>query len=447
MAKTADAACVPRRTPPRRILVLGAYGLIGADVVRRLLADGCHVTGLGRNSKTAQSILPQIDWIIQDMAGLCDESAWQDLLEHVDIVVNCAGALQESYQDNLDVVHHRAIKALAAACQAMKIGLIQISAVGALEDATTAFMRTKARGDAAIRHSGAEYWIFRPGLVLSPTAYGGTALLRMLAAFPVVQPIAQPDAQLQTVSVFDVANAVSMAARGKIPPNTEYDLVEDHPQQLRQVVALQRQWLGFSPARLELAMPGWLLFLTRHGADLLGRLGWRSPLRSSAIQALKDGVVGDPLPWKAISGAGLSSMAETLAIMPVGVEDRQFARMALLMPFVVAVLFVFWLISGIVGFYKIDTAAKILENTGWSHGFAVASVGFWSLVDLVIAGALMVRKYAARACWAMVIVSVVYLISATFTVPQLWSDPLGPLIKVLPGVVLALIARVMLESR
>lgn len=447
MAKTADAACVPPRMPPRCILVLGAYGLIGAGVVRRLLADGCHVTGLGRTSKTAQSVLPKIDWIIQDMAGLCDASAWQALLEPFDIVVNCAGALQESYQDNLDVVHHRAIKALAVACQAMKVGLVQISAVGALEDATTAFMRTKALGDAAIRHSGAEYWIFRPGLVLSPTAYGGTALLRMLAAFPVVQPIAQPDAQLQTVSVFDVANAVSMAARGKISPRTEYDLVEDNLHQLREVVELQRRWLGFSPARLELAMPGWWLFLTRHGADLLGRLGWRSPLRSSAIQALKEGVVGDPKPWKDASGAGLSSLAETLATISVGVEDRQFARMALLMPFVAMVLFVFWLTSGIVGFFNIDTAAQILENTGWPHELALASVGFWSLVDLAIAGALMVRKYAARACWAMVIVSLFYLVSATLTVPQLWSDPLGPLVKVLPGVILALVARVMLENR
>ena len=41
------------------------------------------------------------------------------------------------------------------------------------------------------------------------------------------------------------------------------------------------------------------------GADALGRLGWRSPLRSNALTALSDEVLGNPAPWRAAGGPRL----------------------------------------------------------------------------------------------------------------------------------------------
>ena len=133
--------------------------------------------------------------------------------------------------------------------------------------------------------------------------------------------------------------------------------------------------------------------------------------------------------------------------MPARAEDRRAARMALLAPFVLAVLFVFWLASGVIGLVSLDAAARVLVDVGWSDAISRASVVMWSLVDIVIALALLLRRTATGACWAMVVVSVVYLISSTVLVPQLWLDPLGPLVKVLPAIVLALVGRAMLESR
>ncbi|MEZ5722597.1 MAG: hypothetical protein R3D59_13925 [Paracoccaceae bacterium] len=50
-------------------------------------------------------------------------------------------------------------------------------------------------------------------------------------------------------------------------------------------------------------MPGVLLRGLSAGADLMGRLGWRSPLRSTAIAALEAGVTGDPRAWAAAGRA------------------------------------------------------------------------------------------------------------------------------------------------
>ena len=78
---------------------------------------------------------------------------------------------------------------------------------------------------------------------------------------------------------------------------------------------------------------------------------------------------------------------------------------------------------------------------------AALSVGFWAVVDIYIAVGLMIRKYAALARWVAVGVSLFYLGASTIFVPSLWSDPLGPLVKVVPSIMLAVVTRVALENR
>nr|WP_254441256.1 DoxX-like family protein [Ruegeria atlantica] len=117
------------------------------------------------------------------------------------------------------------------------------------------------------------------------------------------------------------------------------------------------------------------------------------------------------------------------------------------MPLVVAVLSLFWLLSGLFGLIGLPKATSVLTGAGWSTGMAVASVLFWSLVDILLGLAILWRPWAARACLAQVAVALFYLLAASFTVPGLWLDPLGPLIKILPAMTLSLIAWPLLQSR
>lgn len=430
-----------------RVLVIGAYGLIGSAVARCLQAHGFEVIGLGRDERSALSVMPNLEWRIHDLCKLRQPQTWSALLDGIDAVVNCAGALQDGAHDNLEIVHHHAIKSLAEACCRKNVDLIQISAVGADESAASAFMRTKGTGDRAIRESGARYWILRPGLVLAHSAYGGSLLLRMLAAFPFVQPISHSRAPIQTVSINDLAKAVVLAVKHRIPPGTECDLVERTEHSLSSVVKAHRKWLGFAPAMFEVPIPNWMVNASSAVADFLGLLGWRSPLRRAAIHALSNGVVGDSHAWSTISDMTMSSMSETLCSTPALAQDRLQARMALLMPLVVLVLFLFWLGSGIVGIWSFDDATGVLTQAGWSPGASTAAVMFWSLVDIAIALSLLWRNFASKACSAMIFVSIIYLVAATMVSPELWADPLGPLLKILPGIPLALTARVLLETR
>jgi uncharacterized protein YbjT (DUF2867 family) len=430
-----------------KVLIVGAYGLIGCGVAERLKRDGHTIMGLGRDIETGKRVLPTINWLSADLRSLTEAGAWLPFLKDIDAVVNCSGALQDGPNDDLEVIHHHAVAALAQACTSTNVKIIQISAVGAHVNAEASFLSSKGRGDAAIQNAGVSHHIFRPGLVLARHSYGGTTMLRMLAAFPLVQPISQPEAKIQTIALDDVANAVSAALAGDIPNGFVGDLVENETHSLREVVGAMRHWLGFAPAKCEIIIPKFAIGTMSKIADGLGKLGWRSPLRSTAVKVLADGVTGVPADLSQFGVPPVKSFVQTLANMPARVEDRQFARMALLTPIIIATLIVFWFLSGLIGFVSVNAAALVLEDVGWPRALAVASVLFGAVIDIAIAAAFAYRPYAKKACWCAIGVSLFYLTASTFFVPSLWFDPLGPMIKVLPSIVLALVARIALETR
>ena len=429
-----------------RVLVLGAYGFIGAEVVRSLQASGFDAAGLGRNPRQAARVLPGVPFAEADLLQLLQAEDWVPLLRNVVAVVNCAGVLQDMAPGELEAVHHTAIAALGQACARQGVRVVQVSAAGAGPGAATEFMRSKGRGDAALLASGAQAHVLRPGLVIGEGAFGGTRLLRMLAAVPLVQPVALAGAQVQCTGMADLANAVAAAVRQDLPPGS-YDLVEDHPRSLGQVLAATRGWLGFAPARVVLRVPDWTLPAVAACADGLGRLGWRSPLRSTAIAEIKNGVHGDPVPYRRAAGRGLAPLPEILRRLPSGREQRLDARMALMMPVAVAVLSLFWLTSGLIGLWQLEAAANVLLAKGWGSFLAKASVVFWSIADIALGMAVLWRPWAARACLGMAGVSLFYMLAASVFTPEMWTDPLGPLVKVLPGVLLALITHQLLQER
>jgi hypothetical protein len=294
--------------------------------------------------------------------------------------------------------------------------------------------------------SALEWVVLRPGLVLSPQAYGGSALLRALAEFPIIVPIAYADNRLQTVSVDDVARAVCQALDGKLPVRRVYDLVEDTSHALRDVISLMRARYGL-PSAPVIQVPALLASCVSRVADLLGWLGWRSPLRTTAMAEMSAGVMGNPAPWKQAGGFALKSLPETLRTLPSTVQDHWFARLYFLKPIVIGTLALFWFITGCVALADLPRAMATLLDHGVGVTTATAIVLIGSLVDIVLGLAILVRPLAGLAALGMIATTLAYLAGATHFAADLWSDPLGPLVKAVPAMVLAVVALSLLEDR
>ncbi|WP_457153592.1 SDR family oxidoreductase [Mesorhizobium sp. P5_C1] len=430
-----------------KVLVLGGYGLIGEAVVGRLLRDGHHVAGLGRNVVDAERRWPAVRWIAADMSRLLAAEHWLPVVTGMDAIVNAAGALQDGPRDRLDAIHRHSVVALVAACEQAGVHrIVQISAIGADLSSSDAFFNSKAQGDRAVASSALEWTILRPGLVIAPAAYGGTALLRALAAFPAFIPAVMSRQPIQTVAVTDVAEAVSRAVAGSLPPRTAVDLVEAQARPLADVLLAFRAWLGLPQAKV-VPVPAIVGRLAAVTADGLGLLGWRSPLRSAALAALARGVTGNAGPWNQICGHPLQPLEATLAAMPAHVQERWFARLWLAKPVIFGCLALFWLASGIIGLIRQDEAASILVSRGVSAKLADMSVLAGSAADILAGAAVLVRPFARPALLAMIAITLFYLAASTLLVPGLWLAPLGPLVKTIPMLCLVLVALAVLDER
>lgn len=419
------------------ILILGAYGFIGSEVTRACLSEGHSVHAFGRDAAQLARLDADRVWC-RDLRDMVSASDWTEVLSGVDVVVNASGALQDGPRDDVARVQRAAIVAMAEAALGTGVQrLIQISAAGAVSDASTEFMTSKADADAALLESPVDCVVLRPGLVLGNSVYGGTNLLRMLAAVPLIQPIAHPTAPVQVVGMADLVSAVLRCVRGDVPAGRAYDLVASEVVTLGELVTVMRDWLGFPAARLTVRVGPVISGLTGKVADMLGRLGWRSPLRSTSMAVLEHGVTGDPGPWKAATGSRMQGLQAILGASASTVQDRVHARMALMGPVLIAGMSVFWLLSGAIGVLSFGSATEVLSTRGFGTGSASLFVALGCVADLALGAGVLVKRWARPAMLGMIAVSLGYLIAGTLWTPDLWGDPLGPFVKVLPAIVLA----------
>jgi uncharacterized protein YbjT (DUF2867 family) len=424
------------------ILILGATGFIGSTVARRLVAAGHSVTGLGRNPERARNQLKTIKWLKTDLNNLAQPADWIQLLREQHVVVNCAGALQDGLHDDLAASQERSMLALYAAAKQAGTGLIvQVSANTHSAGSDTPFLATKRRADEALAASGLAYVIFRPALVIGRNAFGGTALLRALAAIPGIIPLAYHDNTVATVSLDDVADCIAKAVSGEIDANGDYDLASPKPETLESLVRFHRSWLGLQPAPV---IPVPVLFArpVSWAADRLGQLGWRSPLRSTAMAVMAGGLTILRHPANHV----FSTAEQTLANHAAGIQDLWFARLYLAKPLVFFILSIFWLLSGLIPLFAPLRAAAFMEPF-MPAGVAITLTLLTCALDIGLGLAVAFRPWARRSLVGMLVVSAAYLAGGAILAPGLWLDPLGPYVKVLPSMMLALVGLAILEER
>jgi uncharacterized protein YbjT (DUF2867 family) len=429
-----------------RILLIGASGFIGSAVAARLKRDGHEVIGVGRAAGTDAARVPVDRWVRLDLRRATEPGVWAPHLQDIDAVVNCAGTLQDSLRDDTGRVHDAAPAALWRACETANVRrAVHFSAMGVDRGAMSRFSATKSGGDAALEASALDWVILRPSVVVGRSAYGGSALFRGLAALPVLPRT--PDAgALDIVQLDDVVETVARLVRPGAPSRLALELAGPERLSFEEAVGRYRAWLGWKPARL-VSAPGWLMGFGYRMGDLIAWLGWRPPIRTTARREVVRGATGDAAAWREATGIDPQPLAAALAAEPASVQERWFARLYLLKPVAIGVFALFWLLTGLISLGPGYELAAEYMRRGGGGALSEPSVVLGGITDIAVACGIAWRRTSRLALWAALGVSVFYIVAGTIVLPELWKDPLGPMMKIWPILALNLVCLAILDER
>lgn len=162
----------------------------------------------------------------------------------------------------------------------------------------TKFSSSKLAGDQALQRSKFDWVVLRPSVVLGPGAYGGSALVRGLAALHFTPDL--PTAKIQPVHIDDVTRTVAILLEPTAPSQVVLELAGPDVVSLNLVVSTFRTWLGNNPAK-QITLPAWFMEVIYRLGDLAGWLGWRPPIRSTAKREMQRGAVGDTKIWREVT--------------------------------------------------------------------------------------------------------------------------------------------------
>lgn len=423
-----------------RILLVGGTGLIGSAIYGRLTTEGHECILVSRHLTAA----PDKHQIPLDVARTTDPSTWTGLLTGVDAVINTAGALQGQ---DMQGVHVTGSSALYAASERAGVRrVILFSAIGIDRDARSEFSRSKRDGEAALMARDLDWVVLRPSIVVGRPAYGGSALLRGLAALPIL-PVMPDTAAIQPVLLDDVVDTVLFFLQPDAPSRIALDLAGPRQIAFSDAVARFRSWLRWKPA-YHLHLPSWLASAAYRAGDVAQMLGWGTPVNSTAQAEMQRGATGNPEPWWQLTGIRPRDLDVALAREPASVQERWFARLYALKPLIFGIFGLFWIGTGIISLGPgWEIGMSLLREGSLPEKVAALTVTAGALADIVVGLAILWRPLSRYGLWAALIISLSYAVIGTVLVPRLWADPLGPMLKIWPVLMLNLVAMAIREDR
>ena len=192
----------------QKIVITGGSGFIGRSVCERLFQHdaGCRLVVPTRRLAHGRALqsLPTVDLI---EASVFDQAAMATLLQGADALVHLVAILHGS-ADDFERVHVQLPRQLAAACASAGVRrVVHVSALGVAAAAPSAYLRSKAAGEAVWQQSGLDVTVLRPSVVFGAEDRFTNLFARLQRLFPVL-PLAGAGARFQPVWVGDVAQAV-----------------------------------------------------------------------------------------------------------------------------------------------------------------------------------------------------------------------------------------------
>ena len=409
------------------ILITGITGFIGSHVAAALAGRGHQVIGTVRphhkdgNEADSYCLIP-VDYI-HDF----DVNIWKPRLEGVDVVVNAVGILRQHGQQTFEALHYRAPRALFGACAAEGIKVVQMSALGADENARSRYHLSKKMADDALLASGNRAVIVQPSLVYGP---GGVSarLFNLIAALPIIPLPGQGNQEIQPIHIDDLTCAVTELVETDRYLGQRVPLVGPEALTLQRYLSELRSLMGLGRG-IFVQTP---IFWVNIAAQLGQRLG-KGLLDVESWQMLQRGNTADPGTTRELLGHEPRPVNQFISPWNIR-ESRLAALLGWLQPILRLSIAAVWLIAGIVsmGVYPVEESYAMLARVGITGTLAPLALYGAAALDIAFGlGTLFLRH--RRLLWiAQATLICVYTLTITVYLPEFWLHPFGPLAKNLP---------------
>jgi len=295
----------------RQVTVIGGSGFIGRHVVRLLARQGWVIRVAVRRPDEALYLktMGDVGQIVPVAANLRDEASLAAAVAGVSAVVNLVGILHESGAQGFAAIHAEgAGRAARLAKAAGAEHFVHLSAIGADPASPSAYARSKAAGEAAVRAAFPDAVILRPSVVFGPEDDFFNRFATLARYLPALPLIGGGKTRFQPVYVGDVAAAVAAVLAAEAGPGLRkgrvFELAGPRVYSFRELMHLVLRQTGRCRALVPVPFA-----LAEWQGRLLGLLP-RPPLTHDQVLLLK----GDN-----VAGPGVPGLVD-LGIVPTAVE-------------------------------------------------------------------------------------------------------------------------------
>jgi uncharacterized protein YbjT (DUF2867 family) len=298
-----------------KVLVTGATGFVGREIVQQLRASEHAVRILARRPLTLRVQEAVTRWQADVHPGDVAEAATlEGALKDREAVIHLVGIISELGENTFENVHVRGTRNMVAAAQRAGVRrFLHMSALGTRPDAKSRYHQSKWAAEELVRQSGLESTIFRPSLIYGPQDQFINLFARIVRLSPLVPLLGSPRARFQPVPVEVVAAAFVGALQERGSIGQTYDLCGAETLTLAEIVDRIQAVLG--KRRLKVRLPRSLAYCQAACMELVfpHLLQKAPPLNRDQLVMLQEDNVGNPAPANELFGLKPALLREGIA--------------------------------------------------------------------------------------------------------------------------------------